>query len=214
MRLAGGALLIAALLGLGPLLDPGRADASLCDGGRTPEKARLLSDAVFLGRVMAVVKDADGIIVTFEVGTVWKGSVFKTTFVADLILADPPRPRVHSRFDEGSTYIVYAWAYEETLFVLGCNRVMELTRANEDLAELGEGAPPHAGATSWWPAPNSGMAGVSQSLELDPQVYGVLPTNADTSTPASWLGAVLAASCAAVAALARLAVGGAGALTR
>ena len=163
---------------------------------------------------MAVVKDADGIIVAFEVGTVWKGSVFKTTFVADLILADPPRPRVHSRFDEGSTYIVYAWAYEETLFVLQCDRVMELSRANEDLAELGEGAPPHAGATSWWPAPRSGTAGFSQSLELDPQVYGVLPTNADTSTPASWLGAVLAASCAAIAALARLTVGGAGALTR
>lgn len=137
---------IALLVGLPPAL---RTESALaCSCGPPPGVWESVEEAtaVFAGRVEALEGwesgDDYGVHVTFAVSRVWKGpaSAELVANTRSLGAGDCGAP-----LELGEEYLVYA--YDETLDIWLCTRTLPLAYAEEDLATLGEGHVPVAGAT-------------------------------------------------------------------
>ncbi len=110
--------------------------------------------AVFTGKVVGLaestggfgpISSADPIKVTFQVYTVWKGSVSQTT----TITTARSGASCGYTFEKGGEYIVYAHGPENNLSVSLCSRTQPLATAEDDLAVLGVGAAPLADSFEW-----------------------------------------------------------------
>ena len=151
------ALMIGVLWFLG---NSGQVYACSCAQPGTPSEELRESSAVFAGRVVSVrhTYDPDGrsvsrddhSTISFEVSTVWKGTVYE-----DIYITTPPTGgSCGFRFVEGEEYIVYGYdsPYVEGGYSTGlCSRTALLEQAQEDIEELGEGKAPQAGTGG--PAP-------------------------------------------------------------
>ena len=80
----------------------------------------------------------DPVAVTFQVGTVWKGPLDETLLASTAAAG----ASCGFSFQEGHDYIVYARGEESDLRVSLCSRTGSLSRAAEDLKQLGEGRAP------------------------------------------------------------------------
>lgn len=113
----------------------------------TPTEELNKAAAVFSGKVTATrIVQGDQfpeVEVTFDVSTVWKGLVSKTIIVKT---ADNSAACGYP-FRAGEEYIVYAYGEEDDLQTGICTRTAFLTRAQEDLTELGEGKTPESTTT-------------------------------------------------------------------
>ena len=88
--------------------------------------------SVFSGRAIKVSEAEGRRVAEFDVERVWKGAVSRRLSV---------HTGTHlygSRFQEGETYLVYAFG-EKELSTSSCTRTKPLSSASQDLAELGEG---------------------------------------------------------------------------
>jgi hypothetical protein len=110
--------------------------------------------AVFTGKVVGLdesiggsgpISSADPMKVTFQVYTVWKGSVSQTTTVTTARSGSS----CGYTFEKGGEYIVYAHGPENNLSVSLCSRTQPLATAEDDLAVLGVGAAPLADSFEW-----------------------------------------------------------------
>ena len=137
---------IALLVGLPPALRTESALACSCSGVPGLWESVEEATAVFAGRVVDLeswqTEDDYGVHVTFAVSRVWKGpaSAELVANTRSLGAGDCGAP-----LRLGEEYLVYA--YDETLDIWLCTRTLPLAYAEEDLATLGEGHAPVAGAT-------------------------------------------------------------------
>lgn len=149
-------IVIVALLLFG---NPARAFACSCVGAPPPLDALANSDAVFAGRVVAVVdtnpgphiNSADPLRATFQVKTVWKGGAVPTLFVASARNG----ATCGFPFEQGRDYLIYANSRDGVLETNICTRSTFLNQAQADLAALGAGqavaaAAPEAFSISPW----------------------------------------------------------------
>jgi hypothetical protein len=128
-------------------------------GSMTPEQSAKLVDVVFAGKVIAanqeawrinrisferhppfihLTEDSDRYQTTFEVTTVWKGSVTARTYVLHTLLTADDSYSFRHRQD----YIVYARWVEGELRTSQCYRNNPLSAAKDDLLAFGSGKPP------------------------------------------------------------------------
>ncbi len=126
--------------------DPSYACSCVEDG--TPTEELEVSAAVFImGRVISVqefnpgeppwggakiISTEDPTTIALSVETVWKGPLYQTMYLT----THRDEASCGFTFAEGTTYIVYS---RDGSTVSLCSRTRELSRAAEDLAELGEG---------------------------------------------------------------------------
>ena len=110
--------------------------------------------AVFTGKVVSLaepiggfgpISSADPIKVTFQIYTVWKGSLSQTT----TITTARSGASCGFTFEKGGEYIVYAHGPENNLSISLCSRTQLLSTAEDDLAELGIGVKPLADSYEW-----------------------------------------------------------------
>lgn len=111
---------------------------SLMSTVKCPRRAASASEelkaatSVFAGKAIKVSEAEGRRVAEFDVERVWKGAVSRRLSVhTDTHLYG-------SRFEEGETYLVYAFG-EKELSTSGCTRTKPLRSASQDLAELGEG---------------------------------------------------------------------------
>ena len=135
-------LLILLLVGLLSFVQPAETLACSCLQPGSPSEALEESTAVFVGEVVSIshTERSDGsytgyTFVEFNVTTVWKGSVGKTIQIGT---ADSG-PACGYGFSVGLQYLVYSYYGLHTGI---CSRTSELSEAEIDLAELGEGRNP------------------------------------------------------------------------
>ena len=130
------------------------AYACSCAPPGSPVEGLNNASAVFTGKVVALaepsggfgpISSADPVTVTFQVYTVWKGSVSQTT----TITTARSGASCGYTFDKGGEYIVYAYGQENNLSVGLCSRTQPLDTAENDLEVLGAGAPPLADSFEW-----------------------------------------------------------------
>lgn len=119
------------------------APVSACDFDAPPPPQEALDDAnaVFTGEVMSIepVDDDPGeqyIAATIEVERTWKG-VDSTPVIVE---THQHEATCGFPFEEGESYIVYAYSDGTPLTTALYHRTQLLERADEDLEELGEGA--------------------------------------------------------------------------
>ena len=117
--------------------------ACTCIAPPPPQEALEASDAVFLGRVVQVRRDASDIneghlFATIEVERTWKGGIGQRVTVQTA----PNSAMCGFYFQEGERYIVYAAEQEGALTTNICTRSKAAQQAEEDLAALGTGEPP------------------------------------------------------------------------
>lgn len=130
--------LVMLLVGLWIIAQPGRSHACSCIEPGTPSEALEGSAAVFSGRVVAIDdrlalgSSLDPLIVEFDVDTVWKGSLRQRI---QLKTASDSASCGYS-FVEGVEYLVYSRNGSEASL---CSRTRPLSKAGDDLAELGPG---------------------------------------------------------------------------
>ncbi len=113
--------------------------------------------AVFSGKVIAFErqyisdeKDVDfggeALLVRIKVDRWWKGSNGTNEVVLRTGTAYFPnatkRTSEDFKFLDEESYLVYAYTYKENLMTDGCSRTITLSKAEEDLKELGEGFQP------------------------------------------------------------------------
>ncbi len=115
--------------------------ACTCAPPGTPTEELQKSDAVFIGSVIALTpvnRDQSGMFlfhkIKFEVKSSWKGvdlgEVTVITAIQSGMCGFP--------FEQGSTYLVYAFAQGDSLLTNICTRTRSLSQAKEDLDELGK----------------------------------------------------------------------------
>ena len=150
MRLFLGLVIVVSMLAIET--EPACACSCAPPGPPLEELAR--STAVFTGKVVGLAKplggfgpisSADPIKVTFQVYTVWKGSVSQTT----TITTSRSGASCGYTFEKGSEYIVYADGLNDSLTVSLCSRTQPLPAAEDDLAALGDGAAPFVNSAVW-----------------------------------------------------------------
>ena len=130
------------------------ASACSCAPPGSSVEGLTIAAAVFTGKVVGFaepisgfgpISSADPIKVTFQVYTVWKGSVSQTTNISTARSGSS----CGYTFEKGGEYIVYAHGLENDLSVSLCSRTQPLANAEDDLAELGIGAAPLADSLEW-----------------------------------------------------------------
>ncbi|HEX2254068.1 MAG TPA: hypothetical protein VHQ65_12430 [Thermoanaerobaculia bacterium] len=128
-------LLVAAVLAGGLA---GDAAACSCMEPGPPAQELENADAVFTGRVVALEPFTEGfrkVRVTFDLIDVWKGLAegdrVTLTTAADTATCGYP-------FEEGGSYLVYAYGEEDALTATLCSRTRPLRQAEEDREALGE----------------------------------------------------------------------------
>lgn len=129
--------------------NPRCAYACSCLPPGPPRDALASSDAVFAGRVVKlsaplgdVVSSVDPVSVTFEVSRSWKGAQAQTVVVKTASSS----ASCGFNFEQGREYLVYAGTADGELQAGLCSRTQALATAAEDLAALGAGQAPAAGA--------------------------------------------------------------------
>ena len=142
-------ILILPVLGFWLVAYPDRSLACSCLEPDSPSEALAEADAVFLGRAVSVSEVDDGrtfrntVITEFNVATVWKGPVKPTVQIS----SEADGAACGYYFAEGVEYVVYAYGGSALRTGL-CSRTAPLSRALDDLTELGEGqAPPEPVST-------------------------------------------------------------------
>ena len=143
-----GLALIVPLIGLWLFAHPEPSYACSCGGPGSPSEELAEAASVFRGKVLTVrgIDGTDGVwsaiyptSVVFDVKTVWKGPNYHT-----LYLETPPTGgSCGFPFIEGVEYVVYS---PDGSIVSVCSRTSVLSEASHDLAELGRGRAPPAGA--------------------------------------------------------------------
>ena len=104
-----------------------------------PEESFEEADAVFSGKVTNI--ELTGMMpdqhyeATFEVESIWKG-ISESEVVVDTAKDSAMCGFV---FEEGETYVVYAYAKEDGLFTHICSRTKNILTAAEDLEVFGKG---------------------------------------------------------------------------
>ena len=132
------AVLVILLVGLWAIAHPGPSHACSCIEPGSPSEALERSAVVFSGRVVAIDdrlvlgSSLDPLIVEFEVETVWKGPLHPK---AELKTANDSASCGYS-FVEGGEYLVYSRNGSEASL---CSRTRPLSKAGDDLSELGPG---------------------------------------------------------------------------
>ena len=181
-------VLIASLIGLWAMINPEPSYACSCAERSSPSEALERADAVFMGRAVSVsyvekVRGEqtyiDSVITKFNVTAVWKGPISETTYI------DHGGP-CGTSFDVGEEYIVYAYNFgrRDGLSTGLCSRTTRLSRAIEDLAELGEGASPLQAAATATPAPTTTTPTPEPTATPAPQPASTpTPQPADTPVP-------------------------------
>lgn len=131
------ALALALVLGLGFSLD---AAACSCLAPGPPAQELAAADAVFSGKVVSLEPFTEGfgkVRVTFELAAVWKGlpegDRVTLTTAADSATCGYP-------FEDGVSYLVYAYGEGDDLTATLCSRTRPLADADEDLEALGDPA--------------------------------------------------------------------------
>jgi hypothetical protein len=124
-------VLIVAAAALAPAW-PARACSCIAPGPPADELAR--STAVFAGQATGF-QMGEATVVTFQVGTVWKGPVESTL----LVQTARDSAACGYAFEIGREYLVYAGGSPEALEVNLCSRTRLMAEAGEDVAALGEG---------------------------------------------------------------------------
>ena len=173
------AVLIIPLIGLWILVHPDPGYACSCAEDNTPAEELESSASVFMGRVVSVRQfdrgdgtwsTTDPTNIEFDVQTVWKGPAYETLYLTT------PRSDASCgfAFTEGVSYVVYS---HDGSSVSLCSRTRELSRAAQDLDELGEGSIPTRGLAA--PTPDlsehrSGGCGLSPNPETDLSVVGLM----------------------------------------
>jgi len=119
-----------------------------------PDEELSNAAAVFTGKVVSLaepfggfgpISSADPTKVTFQVYTVWKGSVSQTTSITTARSG----ASCGYTFEKGSEYIVYAHGPDNNLSVSLCSRTQPLDSAEDDLEVLGVGAAPLTDSFEW-----------------------------------------------------------------
>lgn len=170
--------LISPLIGAWIIVHPQPIYACSCVPPDPPADALAKSAVVFMGTAVSVreferddglLSSADPTTVEFDVKTVWRGSVSQTVYLtthrSDASCGFP--------FVEGVTYVVYS---RDGLTISLCSRTRELSKATEDLAELGEGYMPAEDPAAPTPDPpghRSGGCGLSPHTS-DISVIGLM----------------------------------------
>ena len=142
-------ILILPVLGFWLVAYPDRSLACSCLEPDSPSEALAEADAVFLGRAVSVSEVHDGrtfrntVTTEFNVAAVWKGPVKPTVQIS----SEADGAACGYYFAEGVEYVVYAYS-GGALWTGLCSRTAPLSRALDDLTELGEGqAPPEPVST-------------------------------------------------------------------
>jgi len=143
--LAALASLVLAVLGIVFLLPPKCAYACSCAPVSTQ---RLLSssEAVFTGEMVDLKRNQKGPFggvdeVSFRVSEVWKGPKRETLELT----TQSQESACGYPFNEGQEYLVYAYGKTEPFETDICNGTVPLSKADEDLALLGNGEKPKDG---------------------------------------------------------------------
>ncbi|HYE17437.1 MAG TPA: hypothetical protein VEA69_03275 [Tepidisphaeraceae bacterium] len=114
--------------------------ASKCAPPPPPAEAMGKCDAVFLGKVTAVERGDRSIRVTIAVEKSWKGDA-----KAELVVSTGmDGGDCGYGFQQGKSYVVYAYARDKGLSTGTCSRTCHVDEAGEDLKALGEGKKPAA----------------------------------------------------------------------
>ena len=154
------------------LSNPEAVYACSCAASGTPQEELAAFDAVFAGRVRSVehtfdpdassVSPWDHTKVGFTVNTVWKGDVTRSIEIA----TPPTGGSCGYPFQEGTTYIVYAYgsATEGGFTASLCSRTAPLSAAQEDIAALGRGQAPGGEAVAPTPAGDGGSGSLGVVL--------------------------------------------------
>ncbi len=115
-----------------------------CELPRTPLDGLAKATTVFSGKVLEVKralltdKELEVMEVTFQVQTVWKG----TMHPLQTIVTAASEATCGFNFEKDHEYLVYTFTSGGQLNTSLCNRTTALSSASEDLQELGEGRPP------------------------------------------------------------------------
>lgn len=135
-----------AILGLLFLLLAGIGTACSCVQPGTPSTELNQSDAVFSGTVTDIRSTGQySVAVRFDVTEVWAGPVTPTITVST---ADNSAACGYP-FEEDEQYLVYATGSAGTQYGVSlCSRTTQLSRAEADLAALGDGTRPAAPSPS------------------------------------------------------------------
>ena len=141
------------------IAQPNCAYACSCVPPGTPAEELSKSDAVFLGKVIAVnlpnkpiESSSDVTTVTFETSQVWKGQVTKT-----LVLTTPgSSASCGVTFEQDQEYVVYARVNEGVLATNLCSRTNTASNAADDIAALHAGQAPEINAAGPSQLPSTG----------------------------------------------------------
>jgi hypothetical protein len=145
---------------------PGQAYACSCVQPGPPAEAAAQSEAVFLGTVAGTTPQANGVLVTFDVESVWKGPNGPQLTLGTA----GSSASCGYEFVPGEKYIVYASAQEGQLATGLCTRTALAADAADDLAALGEGQAPNPGVVP----PAGEPAAPAAGLPLLPIGLGVV----------------------------------------
>ena len=125
-----------------------RVFACGCLGTAFGPDYRQRADVVFVGKVVAKRKsdavEKDGVEVTLEVERVWKGTIFKRTFVYTGATGDlyPFIDSCAIPFLMDQHYVVFAYRWHGQLVTDVCTGSGGFPYANEVIKQLGPGKPP------------------------------------------------------------------------
>jgi TonB family protein len=169
----------------------GRVPECIKPGPPTAELAR--ATAVFSGKVVGrdyvVEKTASGrvqrLIIKIRVERVWKGDISPdvTMYTSEVHLPNGVTDSIEEdfRFEDEKDYLIYAFGKSDHLMTSKCTRTRELSKAAEDLRELGNG---HA------PMVNS-YAGDNRASETPLVLSAVAPVYPPTAQTANASGDVI-----------------------
>ena len=133
----------------------GPSNVTRCFAPGSPTKELKKATAVFSGKVVrrdfVVEETAPGeigwrVVMKIAVGRVWKGDIATevTLYTSEVHLING-LTRIygdHFKFDEGKQYLVYAFGELDRLSTDTCTRTREMSQADDDLKELGDGHAP------------------------------------------------------------------------
>ena len=120
------------------LLFPAAALSCSCEFPGTPLEELAFRDAVFIGRVVEIVKpsaDGDYEWIWFKRSAVWKGPLGEDIAIRT---GRTDEPMCGFPFEVGGEYLVYALLEDGALETSICSRTSSLAAATDDVALLGE----------------------------------------------------------------------------
>ena len=166
--------LIVPLIGLWLVAYPEPSYACSCVTPGPPSAALAGSAAVFRGKVVSIREfdrgdgiwgSADPTTVEFDVKTVWKGPNYETLYLTTA----RSESSCGFSFIEGIEYVVYS---RDGATVSLCSRTRALSKAADDLAELGQGQAPAPGTIAPTPDVSGRQTAAPGSMAPTPDTSG------------------------------------------